>query len=182
MATALASVDPRPTSRWDVPEMDDTAEIVIGIRFRHGHPAAEVVAGVDGRALRQALQRHFPDLRPWEQALRPYVALVVRHRLRQVSREDPHPPHGHAELGAFWGYLRLQLTSRGGIRRDRLGLYLAEYSWRYRWRGEPIGRVVDKLEALISPSGQVSLVGLWGDAEKKRSAGEGSHLSDANPV
>ncbi len=31
----------------------------------------------------------------------------------------------------FWGYLKRNLSAKGGIRRDRLPLYLAEYVWRY---------------------------------------------------
>lgn len=40
-------------------------------------------------------------------------------------------------LEGFWGYLKRQLAAKGGIRRDRLPLYLAEYVWKYNHRKRP---------------------------------------------
>jgi len=37
-------------------------------------------------------------------------------------------------LEGFWGYLKRMLAAKGGIRRERLPLYLAEYVWRYNYR------------------------------------------------
>jgi transposase len=37
-------------------------------------------------------------------------------------------------LEGFWGYLKRWLAAKGGIRRERLPLYLAEYVWRYNHR------------------------------------------------
>ena len=37
-------------------------------------------------------------------------------------------------LEGFWGYLKRRLAAKGGIRRDRLPLYQAEYVWRYNHR------------------------------------------------
>lgn len=37
-------------------------------------------------------------------------------------------------LEGFWGILKRQLAAKGGIRRDRLPLYLAEYVWRFNHR------------------------------------------------
>ena len=37
-------------------------------------------------------------------------------------------------LEGFWGYLKRRLAAKGGIRRERLPLYLAEYVWRYNHR------------------------------------------------
>jgi transposase-like protein len=34
----------------------------------------------------------------------------------------------------FWGYLKRRLAAKGGIRRERLPLYLAECVWRYNHR------------------------------------------------
>lgn len=170
MAATLANVEPAAArSAWEPPPANPGVP-VIGIRFRQGQPSAEVIAGVDGRALGMALRRQVPDLRPWEPALAPYTALVVAHRLRYVSPVDPHPPHGFAELGGFWQYLERQLTSRGGIRRDRLGLYLAEYSWRYHWRKHSTAQVVTALAALVHRGARVSATGLWGDVDSSMSA------------
>lgn len=181
IAAALARVDPPPVrSRWETPTLYP-GRPVIGIRFRHGQPLAEILAGVDGRALDMALRRQVPDLRPWERLLQPYTALVVAHRLRYVSPVDPHPPHGFAELGGFWQYLKRQLTSRGGIRRDRLGLYLAEYSWRYRWRKHSVTQVVTALTALVLQDKKVSGGGLWGDVGSSVSS-KGRSVHSSTPT
>jgi len=37
-------------------------------------------------------------------------------------------------LEGFFGFLKRQLASREGIRREKLPLYLAEYVWRYNNR------------------------------------------------
>ena len=39
-------------------------------------------------------------------------------------------------LEGFWGYLKRRLAAKGGIRRERLPLYLAEYLWRYNHRNQ----------------------------------------------
>jgi transposase-like protein len=37
-------------------------------------------------------------------------------------------------LEGFWGYLKRKLASKGGVRREKLPLYLGEYVWRYNHR------------------------------------------------
>lgn len=37
-------------------------------------------------------------------------------------------------LEVFWGYLKRKLSSKGGIRKEKLPLYLAEYVWRFNHR------------------------------------------------
>ena len=39
-------------------------------------------------------------------------------------------------LEGFGGYLKRKLVSKGGIRREKLHLYLGEYVWRYIHRNE----------------------------------------------
>jgi transposase len=53
-------------------------------------------------------------------------------------------------LEGFFGYLKRQLVSRGGIRRERLPLYLAEYVWRYNNREIPTGKQIAKLINLVA--------------------------------
>jgi hypothetical protein len=174
LATALAHVSPlprRPQSTAFVPA--ERASATIGVRFRMGHPTAEVIAGADGRVVARELRKRVPHLGDAEILLRPFAAIVVSGRLRYVTPEDPHPPHGHAELGAFWHFLAQQLAGKGGIRAERLGLYLAEYSWRYRWRKWPLSQRVTTLLDLIDPRVPVSALELWGgvehsDAERER--------------
>jgi hypothetical protein len=42
------------------------------------------------------------------------------------------------------------LRSRGGIRRERLSLYLAEYAWRYNNRRLSSGKQVQELATLVT--------------------------------
>jgi len=37
-------------------------------------------------------------------------------------------------LEGFWGYFKRRLAAKGGIRPERLPLYLVEYVWRYNHR------------------------------------------------
>ena len=40
--------------------------------------------------------------------------------------------------------MKRQLAAKGGIRRERLGLYLAEYVWRYNHRKLPVSERAKK--------------------------------------
>jgi len=58
---------------------------------------------------------------------------------------------GHVNgLEGFWGYLKRQLASKGGIRRERLPLFLAEYVWKYNHRKETTSYQVRLLLKMIS--------------------------------
>lgn len=59
-------------------------------------------------------------------------------------------------LRGFSGYLRRQLGGRGGIRRERWPLYLAEYVWRYNVRKLPQEQQVRELVKLLREKGSVS--------------------------
>lgn len=64
-----------------------------------------------------------------------YGAVVYRGRFYRLARSGTSEgPARFGELEAFWAYLQQQLRSKGGIRPKRLGLYLAEYAWRYNHR------------------------------------------------
>lgn len=50
-------------------------------------------------------------------------------------------------LEGFWGYLKRMLAAKGGIRCERLPLYLAEYVWRYNHRKLAIS---DQINVVLS--------------------------------
>ena len=112
---------------------EPAASPVIGIRLESAGPAAEPVSGVDARTLGR--RRTSPaDLVARVPPLEPYAAAAWRNQirwLRELSDEE------RGDISAFWAYVRRQLTSRGGRRRERLGLFLAEFTWRYRTRRQP---------------------------------------------
>lgn len=52
-------------------------------------------------------------------------------------------------LKGFWGHLKRRLAAKGGIRRERPPLYLAEHVWRYNHRRWPLQRQVRELQPLL---------------------------------
>ena len=62
-----------------------------------------------------------------------YVHRLVDHSQAFSDRQGSHV-NG---LEGFWGYLKRRLAAKGGVRRERLPLYLAEYVWRYN-RSRPV--------------------------------------------
>ncbi len=77
-----------------------------------------------------------------------YTAVVYRGRLYRLDVSGAgRAPFGQVE--AFWSNLQRQLRARGGIRRERLGLYLAAFAWRYNHRKLPPAQQVKELMTLI---------------------------------
>ncbi len=60
---------------------------------------------------------------------------LVKHSHNEYSDQKGHHING---LEGFWGYLERKLAAKGGIRRERLPLYLGEYVWRYNHRKLPL--------------------------------------------
>ena len=68
-------------------------------------------------------------------AAKGYVHRLVKHHKGEYSDGKGNHING---LEGFWGYLRRRLAAKGGIRKERLPLYLAEYVWRYNHRNDSI--------------------------------------------
>jgi len=75
-----------------------------------------------------------------------YVHRLVEHSRGEFS--DTKGTHING-LEGFWGYLKRRLTAKGGIRRERLLLYLAEYVWRYNHRSLSIQDQTNKIMTLL---------------------------------
>jgi transposase-like protein len=73
--------------------------------------------------------------------------VVYRGRLHRLESSGARAPFGQIE--AFWAFLQRQLRSTGGIRRERLGLYLAAFAWRYNHRKLPRDQQVSALLAML---------------------------------
>ncbi len=78
-----------------------------------------------------------------------YVHRLVNHGERQYT--DGRGNHINGMEG-FWGYLKRKLTSKGGITRSCLPLYLAEYVWRYNHRSDPERVKVRRIIQLLKKS------------------------------
>ena len=75
-----------------------------------------------------------------------YVHRLVQHDQGEFrSRQGTHI-NG---LEGFWGYFKRRLAAKGGIRRERLPLYVAEYVWRYNHRRLSVDQQVRQLLRLL---------------------------------
>jgi hypothetical protein len=123
---------------------------VLGLRLVGDNVWAEVVDDEEAEPIVQTLRDRkngrglHPEMAP------EYEAVVYRSRLYRLSAapDRSSTPFGHLE--GFWAYLHHRLRSKGGIRRARLGLYLAEYAWRYNHRKLTPREQVHQLFKLIA--------------------------------
>jgi hypothetical protein len=120
---------------------------IIGIRVADGRAWAEVIPDAEAEHLDRWLRNN--GRRSITRAgLHRYSAVVHRGRLYRLDVSGAgRVPFGPVE--AFWSNLHRQLRARGGIRRERLGLYLAAFSWRYNHRKLPPAQQVKELMTLI---------------------------------
>lgn len=52
-------------------------------------------------------------------------------------------------IESFWGYLKRRLKTTGGIRTERLGLFLGEEVWRFNHRRESLDQKVEALMKIL---------------------------------
>ena len=58
--------------------------------------------------------------------------------------------HQEDTLNYFWEYLKNKLSSRGGIRKEKLPLYLGEYVWRFNHRKVGLKEKEERLLNLLN--------------------------------
>ncbi len=127
---------------------------IFGILCRKGQVWAEVVPNISRATLQTIIRRQVrPGATVWSDTLQSYTGIatkgyvhrLVRHALGQYGRGERHI-NG---LEGFWGYLKRRLVAKGGIRRERLPLYLAEYVWRYNHRQLSVEQQTQQLIRLL---------------------------------
>jgi len=108
---------------------------VLAIHESHGRFWAQVVSERDAARSARAVRERGPEGLELP-GIGPYSAIVYRRRLYRLTEPGGAGSSSAAfgQVEAFWSYLQRQLRSKGGIRRARLNLYLAEYAWRYNHR------------------------------------------------
>lgn len=116
-----------------------TKQAVFGILCRNGKVWAELIDSLEAkqlqaRILQQVKQGSIICSDTW----RGYTGIAAKgyvHRLVTHSRNSYVTKGNHINgLEGFWGYLKRKLAAKGGIRPERLRLYLGEYVWRYNHR------------------------------------------------
>jgi transposase len=137
-------------------------QAVFGILCRGGQVWAEVVPNVEAKTLLPLLrQRVRAGSVVCSDTFSSYTGVAAKgyiHRLVDHSQAFSDRQGNHVNgLEGFWGYLKRRLAAKGGIRRERLPLYLAEYVWRYNHRGltiqEQVGRVMTQIQSRYVLSG-----------------------------
>ena len=129
---------------------------VFGIYARRGVVYAKIVDDAESKTLLPLIRKQVKrgstiNSDTWKGytgiASHGYVHRLVKHSEGQYSDNKGTHING---LEGFWGYLKRQLAAKGGIRRDRLGLYLGEYVWRYNHRKLAADKQVKKLMNLLN--------------------------------
>jgi transposase len=129
---------------------------MFGILCRGGKVWAQIVQDVEAQTLMPLIDKRVRRgsvicSDTWKSytgiAARGYVHRLVDHGKGEYA--DKHGNHING-LEGFWGYLKRRLASKGGIRKERLPFYLAEYVWRYNHRNFTIRQQADKLLYLLN--------------------------------
>ena len=129
-------------------------QAVFGILCRGGQVWAEVVPNVEAKTLLPLLRQHVSaGSTVCSDTFSSYTGVAAGgyvHRMVDHSHTFSDRRGSHINgLEGFWGYLKRRLASKGGIRRERLPLYLAEYVWRYNHRRLSVPEQVNELLKLL---------------------------------
>ena len=128
---------------------------IFGILCRGGKVWANVVPDVEARTLMPLIYRRVKQgsticSDTWKSytgiAAKGYVHRLVEHGKNEYVSKQGNHING---LEGFWGYLKRKLASKGGIRKERLPLYLAEYVWRYNHRHFTVKQQINKILQLL---------------------------------
>jgi transposase len=128
-------------------------QAAFGILCRNGKVWAEVVPDVGANTLIPLLRKQVAKGSiVCSDTFRSYTGVAARgyvHRLVKHDQQEYVDAQGNHINGleGFWGYLKRKLVAKGGIRRERLPLYLAEYVWRYNHRNMEIK---DQIKLILS--------------------------------
>lgn len=132
-----------------------TKQPVFGILCRSGKVWATVVDDTEASSLIPIIEKKVKiGTKICSDTWRAYTGLATRgyvHRTVEHRQKEYVCGKNHINgLEGFFGYLKRQLVSRGGIRRERLPLYLSEYVWRYNNRDLSLENQIKKLINLVA--------------------------------
>ncbi|MFH1294873.1 MAG: IS1595 family transposase [Candidatus Aenigmatarchaeota archaeon] len=126
---------------------------VFGIYARNGIVWAELVDDSRAKTLQPLIKKQVVrGSTVYSDTWKGYTGIATKgyvHRMVDHSKEYVNKGVHINGLEGFWGYLKRQLAAKGGIRRERLGLYLGEYVWRYNNRKLTLNDQVKKLLVLL---------------------------------
>lgn len=128
---------------------------VFGILCRSGKVWAEVVPDVEARTLLSLIKaRVRKGSTVYSDTWKSYTGIAAKgyvHRLVEHSKGEYSNGKGTHINGfeGFWGYLKRRLAAKGGIRKERLPLYLGEYVWRYNHRTLSLAQQTSRIIFLL---------------------------------
>ena len=136
------------------PGRGTTKQPVFGILCRNGKVWADLIDGVEAkhlqpRIINQVKQGSIVCSDTW----RGYTGIAAKGYVhRMVNHSNTYVKNGtHINgLEGFWGYLKRKLAAKGGVRHERLHLYLGEYVWRYNNRNLSFKEQLDCLLKLVN--------------------------------
>ena len=128
-----------------------TEQPVLGILCRDGKVWAREIDGVEGKDLQPIIDEKVKKgTVVCSDTWRGYTGIAAKgylHRLANYGKGQYSNGKGNHINGleGFWGYLKRQLSSRGGIRKEKRKFYLAEYVWKYNNRELTTEEKINKL-------------------------------------
>ena len=127
---------------------------VFGIYARKGIVWAELVDDAGSSTLQPLIRKQVrKGSTIHSDTWKGYTGIATKgyvHRLVDHQKEFANRGVHINGLEGFWGYLKRKLAAKGGIRRDRLSLYLGEYVWRYNHRNLSVDERVLRLVVLLN--------------------------------
>jgi len=135
-----------------------TKQAIFGILCRNGQVWANIVPNVEANTVLPLLRKRVAaGTVVCSDTFKSYTGIAARgyiHRMVRHERQEYSDGRGNHINGmeGFWGYLKRMLVAKGGIRQERLRLYLAEYVWRYNRRGLQIKDQIKCILALLENS------------------------------
>lgn len=117
-----------------------TKQPVFGILCRNGKVWAKLINKVEAIDLQPLIMKRVKKgsvicSDTWRGytgiAAKGYVHRTVEHGKNEYSNKKGNHING---LEGFWGYLKRKISAKGGIRKEKLPLFLGEYVWRYNHR------------------------------------------------
>lgn len=108
---------------------------IIGILYLEGEIFAKILSNIEARDLKFLLKKRdkkkeaiFPD--NWGS----HFGLIFKGRVYRLTSPEDKKESRINVLEGFWGYLKRKLAAKGGVRKEKLPLYLGEYVWRHNHR------------------------------------------------
>jgi len=127
-----------------------TKQPVFGILTRQGKVFARLVNDTEARDLLPIITKRVKaGSRVCSDTWRAYTGLAAKgyvHRMVEHGEQEYVRGTNHINgLEGFWGYLKRKLSSKGGVQRQYLHLFLGEYVWRYNHRGMTTNQQIERL-------------------------------------